>query len=167
MKGRKPMHVDRRHAVTALVVAALAALALAAVAGAAGGRDTATGAGKAPDPNFPGTELSFVFAARNTSMTGVEANGVFILSHRAVNSELRGRVICLKVVGNRAVIAGEVVRARGPQPGEPVTRGDSFLAFTEDNGTGTRAGAVDNLSIFTFHDPAPTADLCNADESGP
>jgi hypothetical protein len=159
------MRAHRRQILPVLLVA-LVALVLAAVAGAAGGRDSAVGAGTLADPNDPGgTDLSFAFAATDTSSTGVDALGVFHLRKRASNTELFGRVICLKVTGNRAVIAGVVKRASGTQPGEPVGPGDSFLAFAEDNGRGKPA--VDNLSIFTFHDPAPSADLCTADESGP
>src|SRR3954451_9642292 len=103
------MRVHRRHTIPSILLAALTALVLAAVASAAGGRDSAIGAGTLPDPNDPGgSDLSFNFAATNTSATGVDARGILHLRKRASDTELLGRVICLRVTGNRAVIAGVV-----------------------------------------------------------
>src|SRR4051794_22083206 len=120
------MRVHRPHAVSAVVLAALVVLALAAIASAAGGRDSAVGTGTWPDPSDPGgPDFSFAFSARNTTDASFDARGVFQLRKRATGTELQGRVICLKVTGNRAVIGGVVRRASGTQPGEPVGTGDS------------------------------------------
>jgi hypothetical protein len=95
----------------------------------------------------------------------VTADGYVRLENPSTGSALRGRVICLKAEGNRAVIAGVVTSSVGQAPGEPVGPGDSVLLFAEDHGQ--RKPPADALSVFTFPSPAPSEALCDASESGP
>jgi hypothetical protein len=158
------MEAQTRRTTLGTLVAVAAALACVTAAGAAGGRDDARGSGKYPDPNAPGTDGSFSFSAANTSSSGLDARGRITLTNPATNSDFRGRVICLKVTGKRAEIGGVVTSSTGQAPGEPVVPGDSFVTFAEDNGKSK--SIRDSLVTFTFHDPAPSLDLCNADQSG-
>src|SRR4051794_23320714 len=100
------MEAQTRRITLFTLLAIAAALACVTAAAAAGGRDDARGTGKYPDPNAPGTDASFSFSATNTSSSGVDARGRLALTNPATNSDFRGRVICLKVTGGRAVIGG-------------------------------------------------------------
>jgi hypothetical protein len=131
----------------------------------AAGRDEATGRGAAPDAAAPGSVYAFDFRARALSSSGAGATGRFRLADRAAGWEIRGEVICLKLVSSiRAVGAGTVTYAAGSGIGGQLLPGDSFLFFAEDHGH--RRGA-DAFSPFAFHDPAPSTALCDASESGP
>jgi hypothetical protein len=60
-------------------------------------------------------------------------------------ADIRGVVTCLRVVGNRAAIGGEITQARGDNPFLEV--GDGVLIYVADNGEpGT---ANDGLELFS------------------
>jgi hypothetical protein len=158
------MTFSRGRTAVATALAGLTALAVTGSSGAAGGRDEADGKGVYPDPTG---SLAFDFRAVNVSRSGDEARGKLEIRNRSTGSRLRGEVICLQLEGSaRAVVAGRITSLTGVAPGgSDVGPGDSFLFFAEDDGKSKSAS--DRLAVFTFSHPAPTIDLCNADQSGP
>ena len=151
--------------VVLLTILASAFAAAVGPAAAGSGDDLAQGSGRTPDPAAPGTDFKFTFNAVGDTDS---AKGNLRLSNPSTGTQIRGDVICLQTEGpRRAVIAGRITSASGPEPYGPpnLEPGDAFLLFAEDNGR--NRSESDRLAVFLFTSEPPTAELCNADQSGP
>ncbi len=94
---------------------------------------------------------------------GEDAKGRFVVE-RVLPSRLaqRGKVTCLRVVGNRAVIGGRIERSNVPDP--PFREGSGILIQVDDNGEGTvvadrMQGGPMPAPPTTCPDPSPAARL--------
>jgi hypothetical protein len=83
-------------------------------------------------------------------------NGENPQGHISVNGAtlLRGDVVCLQVLGNRAIILAEETR-----PGDDIPQGQQFLLDVVDNGNpvnGTPPDLIRNSFVGSFFPPTPT-----------
>lgn len=154
------------HGRLTVLLSTIALVLAAAVPASAGkGSDLAQGSGTTADPNAPGTSFAFNFNAVGDTN---RARGHLRLTNRSTGTRMRGEVICLQLEGpQRAVVAGRITSIEGPPPYDPATvqPGDAFVFFAEDNGKARNV--PDRLSIFLHLNVPPTAELCDASESGP
>lgn len=124
---------------TALACLALPAAAAATHSGGQGPKqDFAQGTGHADLPQFG--QIGTFHVNAKSGPGGEDARGhvrLEILRNGALQAELRGRVTCLNVAGNRAVVGAEI--ERGEAAGIPDIVGTGAIFEFEDNGSGSDA----------------------------
>ena len=99
------------------------------------GLDTVTGHGARPvfNPFGPSPFRVSVDIDASSAFDGTDAAGTFATRYPNGDPDLRGRVVCLTVSGNRAMIGGIVESASGSNPGANPPGSGVLLAVT-DNG---------------------------------